>query len=281
MAEIGKYNKLKVLKELDFGIYLDGEQLGEILMPRRYVPANCKPDDIIDAFIYLDSEDRLITTTEKPFAMVGEFALLRVVSVNSVGAFLDWGLSKDLLVPFREQTLTMEEGKSYVVYVYFDDESQRIVASAKLDKYLDNLPPNYGVGQEVNLLISGQTDIGYKAIINNLHWGVLYKNEVFQSLTKGQQIKGYIKKIRDDEKIDLSINKIGYDKIEDISNKILDELRKHNGFIDVTDKSAAETISKLFGVSKKSYKMAVGALYKSKQISIEPNGIKLIASIKL
>ena len=281
MAEIGKYNKLKVLKELDFGIYLDGEQLGEILMPRRYVPANCKPDDIIDAFIYLDSEDRLITTTEKPFAMVGEFALLRVVSVNSVGAFLDWGLSKDLLVPFREQTLTMEEGKSYVVYVYFDDESQRIVASAKLDKYLDNLPPNYGVGQEVNLLISGQTDIGYKAIINNLHWGVLYKNEVFQPLTKGQQIKGYIKKIRDDEKIDLSINKIGYDKIEDISNKILDELRKHNGFIDVTDKSAAETISKLFGVSKKSYKMAVGALYKSKQISIEPNGIKLIASIKL
>jgi uncharacterized protein len=275
MAKIGKINNLKVVKQFDFGVYLDGGEHGEILMPTRYVPENCQPDDMVDVFIYLDSEDRLIATTEKPFAMVGEFALLQAKSVNAVGVFMDWGLMKDLLVPFREQSLTMEEGKWYIVYVYLDAESKRIVGSSKLDKFLDNLPPDYSIGQEVDLLICAQTDIGYKAIINNLHWGILYKNEVKQSLSKGDHIKGYIKKIRDDDKIDLSLYRIGYDKVDDITKNIMDVLEKHNGFVEITDKSPAEEIAQLFGVSKKAYKMAVGALYKAKRIALEPNGIRL------
>jgi uncharacterized protein len=276
VAELGKINKLKVLKQLDFGIYLDGEQLGEILMPTRYVPENVQIDDFIDVFIYLDSEDRLLATSEKPFAMVGEFAMLQVVSVDSVGAFLDWGLPKDLLVPFREQKMTMEEGKWYIVYVYIDVESRRIAATSKLDKCLDNLPPDYTVGQEVDLLICQQTEIGYKAIINNLHWGILYKNETPVELKKGDRIKGYIKKIREDEKVDLSLYESGYDKVGDITKRILDKLEKQGGFIEVTDKSSSEHILHLFGISKKAYKMAVGALYKARKISLEPKGIRLV-----
>jgi len=276
MAEIGKLNKLRVVKELDFGIYLDGLEHGEILMPRRYVPENCKPEDIIDAFVYFDSEDRIIATTEKPYAMVGEFALLEAISVNSVGAFLNWGLPKDLLVPFNEQKQKMAEGQSYIVYVYIDHESKRIVASAKLDKFLDNLPPEYEIGQEVDLLIGNQTDIGYKAIIDNKHWGILYQNEVFQTLNKGQKIKGFIKKIREDEKIDLTMQKPGYEKVGDLLQIIVDALELHDGFISVTDKSPAEMIYQLFGMSKKNYKKAIGALYKKKSIVLEDHGIRLI-----
>lgn len=184
MTEIGKLNTLSVVKELDFGIYLDGQQLGEILMPRRYVPAGTKPGDKLEVFIYLDSEDRFIATTEKPFAMVGDFALLDVVGVNSIGAFLDWGLPKDLLVPFREQKQKLEVGKSYVVYVYLDVETNRIVASAKPEKFLDRSPANFEEGEEVDLLILSKTDLGYKAMINKTYTGVLYKNEVFESLEK-------------------------------------------------------------------------------------------------
>ncbi len=277
MAELGKINKLKVLKELSFGIYLDGENLGEILMPKRYLPANCKINDEIDAFIYFDSEDRIIATTETPKVQVGSFALLKVISVNAVGAFLDWGLSKDLLVPFREQKITMQAGQWHIVYVYVDYESRRIVASAKVDKHLDNIPPNYEPLQQVDLLIYSQTEIGYKAIINSQHWGILYKNEVFQPLQRGQFIKGYIKKIREDEKIDLSLYKTGYVKIEGIASTILSKLNDNNGFIEVTDKSPAENIYELFGISKKAYKQAIGSLYKQELISIENNGIRLNA----
>jgi predicted RNA-binding protein (virulence factor B family) len=276
VAVIGKLNELRVIKELDFGIYLDGQEHGEILMPRRYVPENCKPEDIIDAFIYYDSDDRIIATTEKPFAMVGEFAFLEAISVNSVGAFLNWGLPKDLLVPFNEQNQKMIEGKSYLVYVYIDHESKRIAASAKLDKFLDNLPPDYQLGQEVDLIICDQTDMGYKAIINNTHWGILYQNEVFQRLTKGQKIKGFIKKVREDEKIDLSLQKQGYEKVADLLQVFIDTLKTHDGYIAVTDKSPAETIYQLFGVSKKTYKKTVGTLYKNRIIAIEDDGIRLI-----
>ena len=189
MAEIGQLNKLTVVKELDFGVYLDGEELGEILLPRRHVPKSCKTGDSVEVFIYLDSEDRIIATTQKPYAMVGEFALLKVVSVNPVGAFLDWGLQKDLLVPFHEQKQKMKEGKSYIVFVFLDGKSKRIAASSKLDTFLDNLPVPFQVGQEVELFICERTEIGYKAIINSTHWGELYKNEVFQTLKKGQHIK--------------------------------------------------------------------------------------------
>lgn len=277
MAEIGILNNLRVVKEVDFGVYLDGGEHGEILLPRRYVPANCKVDDNIRVFIYLDSEDRLIATTEKPYAMAGDFALLKVVAVNSAGAFLDWGLPKDLLVPFSEQRPLMEKGKSYIVRIYVDKKSNRIAATTRLDRYLDNAPGNFHAGQEVKLLICNQTDIGYKAIINGTHWGVLYSNEVFQSLKRGQITKGYIKKVRDDNKIDLSLHKPGYKKVGDVTETILNVLEKKGGVLPVTDKSSPEIIYKLFGVSKKTYKKAIGAIYRKRLITIENNGIKLIS----
>ena len=276
MADIGKLNKLRVVKEVDFGIYLDGGIHGEILMPKRYVPEGCKPEDIIDAFVYMDSADRIIATTETPFAMVDEFALLTVISVNQVGAFLDWGLMKDLLVPFSEQTVKMEEGKSYMVFVYLDNESRRIAASAKLDQFLDNQPPLFETGDAVDLIICSKTEIGYKAIVNNTWWGVLYGNEVFQHLNKGQRVKGYIKKVREDDKIDLSLFKPHYAKVDDISTIILERLDERGGYLEVTDKSSPETIYDVFGVSKKAYKIAVGKLYKEKYITLEKNGIRTI-----
>ena len=276
MAEIGQYNSLRVIKEVDFGVYLDGEKEGEILMPIRYVPANCKVGDYVDVFLYLDSEDRPIATTETPFAQVGEFAMLRVQSVNKIGTFLDWGIMKDLLVPFREQKVTMTEGRSYLVYIYVDEQSKRIVASAKLGKFLDKEVPDYTVGQEVNLVIESETDLGYKAIINNSHWGILYENEVFEQLAKGLKIKGYVKKIRTDNKIDLSLHPLGYEKVDPLTQMILDELKKGGGFIAVSDKSEAEEVYRVFGISKKSFKQAIGALYKRRLISLSAEGIRLI-----
>jgi len=276
MAEIGKYNSLRVIKEVDFGVYLDGEKEGEILMPIRYVPANCQVGDFVDVFLYLDSEDRPIATTETPFAQVGEFAMLRVQSVNKIGTFLDWGIMKDLLCPFREQKVTMTEGRSYLVYIYVDEESKRIVASAKLGKFLDKSIPDYAIGQEVELIIESETDLGYKAIINNSHWGILYENEVFEQLAKGLKIKGFIKKIRPDNKIDLSLHPHGYEKVDPLTQMILDELKKEGGFIPVSDKSEAEEVYRFFGISKKSYKQAIGALYKRRMITISPDGIRLV-----
>ena len=277
MAEIGVYNNLRVIKEVDFGVYLDGGEHEEILLPRKYVPENCKVDDIIKVFIYLDSEDRFIATTETPYAIVGDFALLKVIAVESVGAFLDWGLLKDLLVPFGEQSPTMEISKSYIVKVYVDKQSNRIAATTRLDRYLDNEPGNFHAGQEVELLICNQTDIGYKAIINGTHWGVLYSNEVFQPLKSGQKTKGYIKKVRDDNKIDLSLHKPGYERVDDITDTILNVLKEQGGLISVTDKSSPETINKLFGVSKKTYKKAIGAIYRKRLITMESDGIRLIS----
>ena len=277
MADIGVFNNLRVIKEVDFGVYLDGGEHEEILLPRKYVPENCKVDDNIKVFIYLDSEDRFIATTETPYAMVGDFALLKVVAIESVGAFLDWGLLKDLLVPFGEQSSTMEISKSYIVRIYVDKQSNRIAATTRLNRYLDNAPGNFHSGQEVELLICNQTDIGYKAIINGTHWGVLYFNEVFQPLKSGQRTKGYIKKVREDNKIDLSLHKPGYERIDDITETILNVLKKQGGFISVTDKSSPETINKLFGVSKKTYKKAIGAIYRKRLITIENDGIRLIS----
>jgi len=275
MAEIGKINRLKIVKELSFGLYLDGGEHGEILIPIRYVPKDTKVGDDIDVFIYYDSEDRIIATTETPYATMDDFALLKVVSVNAIGAFLDWGLSKDLLVPFREQKQTMEEGRWYIVKVYMDKSSNRIAASAKLDSFLDNLPPDYVEGQEVELIICNETELGYKAIVNQLHWGMLYKNEVFQPLEKGQKIKGFIKKIREDDKIDLCLTKQGYRKTDDNFEKLLDYLKNNGGFMALTDKSSPETIYSLFGISKKAFKMAIGGLYKSGLVSLEATGVRL------
>jgi uncharacterized protein len=278
MAEIGKTNHLYVVKEVDFGIYLDGGDLGEILMPKRYVPEGSQPEGMIDAFIYLDSEDRLVATTEKPLAMVEEFALLKVVSVTPIGAFLDWGLSKDLFVPFREQRQSMEEGKSYLVYVYLDINTKRIAASSKIEQFLDNIPVDYDVDEEVDLIIVNETDLGYNAIIDNSHFGVIFKNEVFQPLNPGDKVQGFIKKIRTDGKIDLCLQKAGYEKISAYAEKIISELEKAKGFLPLTDKSSPEEIYQRFKFSKKNFKAAIGALYKKRMIVLEENGIRLLVS---
>ena len=278
MAEIGKINQLEVLKELDFGIYLDGGDLGEILMPKRYVPEGTMLGDFVESFIYLDSEDRLIATTEKPLAIIEEFALLEVVSVTPIGAFLNWGLPKDLFVPFREQRQPMEVGRKYLVYVYLDTNSKRIAASSKIEQYLDNIPVDYDENEEVDLIIVNETDLGYNAIIDNSHFGILYKNEVFQTLLPGEKTKGYIKKIRTDGKIDLRLDKIGYEKIASFVDRIIGELQKNNGFLPLTDKSSPEEIAKVFRISKKNFKAAIGALYKKRFIALEENGIRLLTN---
>lgn len=275
MVNIGKYNTLKIVKTVDFGVYLDGGDGLEILLPTRYVPKEVKIGDDLEVFIYHDNEGRLIATTAKPLAQVGEFQFMEVKSVNKTGAFLEWGLMKDLLVPFKEQKIRMKEGRWYLVYVHVDHITGRIVASAKIDKYLDNIIPEYTFNQEVDLLVADDTEIGYKVIINNTHWGLVYHNEIFQRLEKGDHIKGYIKEVREDEKIDVSLTPLGYQKVEGIAKTILESLKVQGGYIAVHDKSEPDVIYSLFRCSKKAFKQAIGALYKQKLILIEPQGIRL------
>lgn len=277
MVEIGKYNTLRVVKAVDFGLYLDGGDAGEILLPRRYVPEQCMPGDEVTVFVYCDSEDRIIATTETPKAQVDEFAYLKVVSVNSaIGAFLDWGLPKDLFVPFREQKHQMEKGMSYIVKLCVDRKTNRIFASSKIEQFLDVLPIDFSEGQEVALLIGSKTDLGFKAIINETHWGMLYKNEVFQPLATGQRVQGFIRKIRDDRKIDLTLHKFGYEKVDDFSGKVIKALEAAGGFLPLTDASTPEDIYATFGVSKKTFKKALGSLYKKKVIELQDKGISLL-----
>lgn len=275
MTEIGKVNTLEVVRETDNGFYLDGMELGEILMPRKFITEEVRSQGWADVFVYTDSEDRLVATTEKPLAKVGDFAFLKVVSVSRFGAFLDWGLPKDLLVPFREQKAKMVEGGIYPVYLFLDVLTKRIAASAKIDKFLDNTPPEYEPGDEVQLLIAEETDLGYKAIVNSLHWGMLYNNQLYTKLAPGMKMTGYINKVRDDEKIDLLLEKPGYEKVDAISQKILDELKQNRGFMAVTDKTSPEMINVLFGISKKNFKKAIGNLYKQRLISFDSDGIRL------
>jgi hypothetical protein len=272
----GRYNTLKVVKFVDFGVYLDGAEMGEILLPARYVPEECEPGQELEVFIYLDSEDRIIATTEKPYAQVGEFALLQVNAVNNVGAFLEWGLMKELLVPFREQKMNMVAGRSYLVYVYLDPDSQRIAASAKLEKFLDNVVPEYQTGDEVSLIVESESELGYNAIINHLHRGILYHDELPGPLQKGQQLKAYIKKVREDKKIDLSLYRPGYAQVDGISQNILDVLKTAGGFLPLTDKSDAALVFDKFAISKKVFKKALGALYKQRLIALEEKGIRLM-----
>lgn len=276
--QIGKYNRLPVVKEVEFGLYLDGGDRGEILLPRRYMPDTFEVGEELEVFVYLDSEQRPVATNQKPYATVGEFACLKVAWTNRYGAFLDWGLMKDLLVPFREQKVTMEVGKTYPVYVYWDELSQRIVASAKLDKFLKTEGIDYRPNEEVDLLIVQKTDLGYKAIVNNSHWGMLFHNRVFRPLGKGDRLKGYIKEVRQDGKIDLQLEPAGYDKVDPLAKRILSALEKNGGFLPLSDKSPAEEIARQFGCSKKSYKQAIGALFRERAVLIAPDGISLIVS---
>jgi len=275
MAEPGKLNNLRVVKQVTAGMYLDGEDLGEILLPKRYIPENCSVGDRLEVFIYFDSEDRIIATTQKPYAQTGDIAWLKVVDVNDVGAFLDWGLAKDLLVPFSEQIQPMKKGRSYLVYIYIDEQSQLIVASSRLEQFISKQSADLKDGQPVDLIIADQTDLGYKAIIDQKAWGILYQTEIFQELAYGQKIKGWVKKIRPDGKIDLCLQKPGYEKVPDLAEQIIQAIAAHGGFIEVTDKSSAEEIKEMFGVSKKTFKKAIGALYKSRRIIMENDGIAL------
>ncbi len=276
MAEIGKINTLKVIRGTENGLYLDGENLGEILMPQKFITQDINENGEAIVFIYSDSEDRLVATTETPLAKVGDFALLKVAATNQFGAFLDWGLPKDLLVPFSEQKAKMTEGRYYLVYLFVDLLTNRIAASAKLNKFLDNTPPTYSKGEEVQLIIAEETDLGYKAIVNNEHWGILYKNQVFRSLSVGEKVPGFINKIREDDKIDLLLEKPGYEKIDSISQQILDYLEENNGFVALNDKSSPEMIQAMLGMSKKNFKKAIGNLYKKRVIEFKSDGIKRI-----
>ncbi len=275
MLQIGKMNRLTVVKLVDFGLYLDGLDKGEILLPQNVVPEGVQIGDDLDVFIYTDSEDRIIATTEHPFAKVGEFALLRCVDVTNIGAFLDWGLYKDLFVPFREQKMKMIAGRSYLVYVYLDLESERVVASAKIDKYLDRSIPEYNPGDEVNVIVADLTDIGYKVIVEHQFWGVLYENEVFAPLNKGEKLVAYVKKVREDDKIDLTLHRYGYRKVEDTLDLILTRLEQQGGEIKLSDKSKPEDIYEAFGISKKTFKQAIGSLFKQRKIEITENSIKI------
>lgn len=278
MLHPGRYNTLRVVKEVEFGIYLDGGEHGEILMPLKYVPQDTAIDDEIEAFVYYDSEDRLIATTEEPYIMVGEFAFLETKSVNRVGAFLDWGITaKDLLVPFAEQRAPMREGGVYLVYAYIDKASGRIAASAKVDKFLDNEPPAYHINQPVDLLVVQETELGYKVIVDNKHWGMLYRNEIFSPVEPGDYLTGYVRKVRDDDKLDIALQPAGYKKnVDDLSLKIVDALTAAGGFLPYGDKSDAAVIAEQFGCSKKNFKKTIGALYKAHRIVILPEGIKLV-----
>ncbi len=273
--ELGKFNVLEVVKEVDFGVYLDGEEEGEILLPTRYVPEECNIGDFLNVFLYLDNEERLIATTLTPLVQVGEFACLEVSWVNQFGAFLNWGLMKDLFVPFREQKMKMLVGNKYVIYTYIDEESYRIVASAKVDRYLSKEIPTYQPNDEVSILIWQKTDLGFKAIVENEFSGLLYDSEIFQPLQTGMQLKAFVKQVREDGKIDLMLQKPGFEKIDDFSDKLLSHIKENGGSIQLNDKSPAEEIYDAFQVSKKTFKKAVGDLYKKRLIVIEANGIRL------
>ncbi len=276
MAEIGRINRLTVKRLREYGAYLDGGESGNILLPIKSVPEKCRAGDEVEVFIYVDNEDRLRATTLKPKATAGQFAKLQVVASSPSGAYLDWGMPKDLFVPKSEQLVSMVEGRSYVVFITLEEETFRTVASSKLDEFLSQQPPEYVEGEEVDLIIYDQTDLGYKAVVNQMHGGMVYKNEVFQKLSIGQELKGYIKKIREDHKIDLSLQPSGYKRVDDISKGILKTIKDRGGRIAITDKSPPEEIYALFGVSKKVFKKAIGALYKKRLVSIDPKGIRLV-----
>lgn len=275
MAEIGCLNTLTVLRKGSYGVILDGGALGDVLLPLREAPERCEVGDPLEVFVYLDSDDTIVATTQRPLAMVGEFALMKVVALTKFGAFVDWGLRKNLLVPFSEQPQAMSIGRSYVVRVYQDRHSGRLVASARLDKFLDHTAPDYAPRQPVDLLVCEHTDIGYKAIVDNHHWGVLHDADVFRPLRYGQRIAGYIKRLREDGKLDLMLQLPGYGKIEGVAADLLARIEAAGGFLAVTDKTPPEQIYALFGISKKAFKQAVSALYRERRITIEDGGLRL------
>ncbi|GAB7086902.1 CvfB family protein [Marinifilum fragile] len=277
MSIIGQYAELKVAKLVDFGVFLEGEDEALILLPNQYVPPKTQLDDKIKVFIYRDSEDRIIATTLKPKAIVGEFAVLKVKSVTNVGAFLDWGLAKDLLVPFSEQRDKMQVDLSYLVYIYLDNATGRIVATAKIERILRDNEVSYTEGDEVDILVGKRSELGFQVLINDDALGMIYKNEVFGHLKIGDKRKAYIKKVRRDGKIDVSLQQQGYvNEVPKSGQQILDLLKEEEGFLPLNDKSSPEDIYYTLKMSKKNFKKAIGLLYKQKLITIEDTGIYLV-----
>ena len=274
-VRLGRYNQLEVVKEVDFGVYLDGGDDGEILLPARYVPEDCQPGDMLNVFIYLDNEERLVATTLTPYAQVGDFACLEVAWTNQYGAFLDWGLMKDLFVPFREQKNKMEKGERYVVHVHLDEDSYRIMASAKVERYLSSDMPPYHPGDGVEILVWQRTDLGYKVIVDNRFGGLIYATDVVRPLSTGTKTEAYVRQVRPDRKIDIVLQPDGPRKVDDFAEVLLDYIRQHDGFTTFQDKTPAEDIYATFGVSKKTFKKAVGDLYKKHLVTLEEGGIRL------
>ena len=277
MMNLGDYNRLRVVRRVDFGLYLDGGEEGDILLPTRHVPEGVQEGDELDVFIYLDQEERVVATTETPLAKVGDFACLEVSWVNEYGAFLNWGLMKDLFCPFREQKMRMERGQKYIVHVHIDEQSYRIVASAKVDRYLSQEPAPYCYGDEVSLLVWQKTDLGFKVIIDNQYGGLIYQDQIFKNIHTGDRLKGYIDNVRPDGKIDVTLQPTGRRMTEDFAETLLRYLQEHDGFCDLGDKSDAEDIKARFQVSKKTFKRAVGDLYKRRLITIGEDRLRLLS----
>ena len=274
---LGDYNRMTVVREVDFGVYLDGGDEGDVLLPARYVPDGCKEGDELDVFVYLDNEERLVATTEEPLAKVGDFALLRVAWTNDYGAFLDWGLLKDLFVPFSEQEGKMVKGNSYLVYVTIDRKSYRIYASARLDKFLSRTKPPYETDEEVDIIVWRRTDLGWKVIVNGNHSGLVFANEVFRDLKTGDRLKGYVKRVRTDGKIDIALQRYGVAGDDDSSMRLLSAIEAQRGFLPLNDNSSPDEIYSMLGMSKKAFKRAAGKLYKQRLIIIDDDGLRLAA----
>lgn len=275
MIRIGNFNRLMILERSQGKVFLDGGEDGQVILSNREAPPECQVGEMLNVFVYTDADsDSLLATVQRPFVTVGEFAHLEVASLERIGAFLDWGLPKQLFLPFREQTRELQIGHKAIVYLYLDS-TRRISASMRIDKHLNKNPRDYFYGQKVDLLIFGATDLGFKAIVNGRHLGLLYGNEIFQPISIGQSIGGFIQNIREDGKLDLSLQQAGYRGVDEISQKILDILEKKGGFLAMTDRSSAEEIYQVFNMSKKKYKMAVGNLYKKRLIHIDETGIRL------
>ena len=276
MIEIGKFNSLKILRDTDPGLFLGDDEDNEVLLPNRYVPQDFQIGDTISVFVYLDNEERLVAVTDSPYIKRGEFALLRCNAVNDFGAFLDWGMVKELFCPFKEQSFKMVEGGWYLVYCYLDEKTNRLVASSKTNRFLSNSELTVNLFEEVDLIVSHPSEIGMNVIVNNRHLGLVYKNSIFQDLNIGDQLKGIVKKIRIGNKLDISLQKIGYRNIEPSAQSLLELIQSQNGFLSVNDKSSPEAIKSVAQMSKKSFKKAVGNLYKQHLIRLETDGIYLL-----
>lgn len=281
MAALGVRNQLPILRETTSGLFLDGGEDGEILLPGRYIPANATPGTVLDVFIYRDSEDRLVATTETPLAMVGDFATLRVVSLHpDIGAFLDWGLAKDLLLPRREQAGPVRVGQQITVRVFIDERSNRIVASMKLNRWLERLPPHYRREQPVEIMISNETPLGYNAIVEGRHKGLLYHDSLASPLRPGETMQAFVSAVRANGKIDLTLDRAGYVRVKPLGDQILQALTEAGGKLPFHDKSSPEEIRATFGVSKKAFKQALGALYRKHRIALDPTEIRLLPEQK-